>query len=312
MGYERFYCCYDKNNKKRCYSIKQDVGITGPTGATGPTGVTGATGPTGATGVGEVRVRSTNTLEPNEVARVESTYENNVTQLDFYIPRGDVGVCEIIRAGDVHTMEPTENANVGDRVVGGVHYFDFDIPRGMTGEKGEQGEKGETGLMELIGCNILSYPEVINYKAEGEEIPSEGRLPLRRMVTDHGPTLRLNVGEDTFTIYNAGGYYISFNVNAYTKKSGDAFNPNTDFVYIGLREVGGTSILVGANEWTPAEYPHNMSGQGMFMLINGQKTFELVNLGTKSIFINGCNGKNTKSNDYSSVPMVSISIVRMY
>ena len=95
MGYERFYCCYDKNNKKRCYSIKQDVGITGPTGATGPTGVTGATGPTGATGVtgaGEVRVRSTNTLEPNEVARVESTYENNVTQLDFYIPRGDVGV----------------------------------------------------------------------------------------------------------------------------------------------------------------------------------------------------------------------------
>lgn len=93
--------------------------------------------------------RSTKTLEPGEDAKVVSSYENNKTFLDFYIPRGLPGESEIISAGVVETVEPDKNAEVLDRIEGGVHFLDFWIPRGKMGETGV-GEKIEIDCVTTV------------------------------------------------------------------------------------------------------------------------------------------------------------------
>ena len=87
-------------------------------------GIVGPTGPTGEAAA--VAVRSTNLVNLDSEARVESTQDGNTLMLDFYIPRG----AESIRVGNVTTVDAGQNATITDRYVDGVHYLDFSIPRG--------------------------------------------------------------------------------------------------------------------------------------------------------------------------------------
>lgn len=126
------------------------MGRQGPMGATGPTGATGNTGPTGPAG-GEVVARITTTMSPDEEAKVISSNQGNTTYLDFFIPRGETGPMEKIKAGFVITAEPDEKAEVTERLVDNTRYFDFVIPKGQKGDKGDTGEKGEKGEIGIQG-----------------------------------------------------------------------------------------------------------------------------------------------------------------
>lgn len=126
------------------------MGRQGPMGATGPTGATGNTGPIGPAG-GEVVARITTTMSPDEEAKVISSNQGNTTYLDFFIPRGETGPMEKIKAGFVITAEPDEKAEVTERLVDNTRYFDFVIPKGQKGDKGDTGEQGEKGEIGIQG-----------------------------------------------------------------------------------------------------------------------------------------------------------------
>lgn len=133
--------CY--SSRKKCkpicpqykYYTKQIYGPTGPTGPTGPRGES----------VGRVEVRETVTIDPNEMARVESSYEDNVNYLSFFIPRGEKGDMDRIQAGEVFMMKEPDDAQVVDRFEDGKHFMDFFMPSGEKGEAGAVGPTGPTG-----------------------------------------------------------------------------------------------------------------------------------------------------------------------
>lgn len=125
----------------------------GPTGATGPTGPRGATGSAGPA-TESIMVNSTNTIEPDEPAKVVGTHKNNVMLLDFYIPKGHKGDLETVAVGSTIQLDSNQQADVSCRQKDGICYFDFKIPQGKQGNKGEQGptgERGEQGIQGAIG-----------------------------------------------------------------------------------------------------------------------------------------------------------------
>lgn len=317
-------------------NILRKTPLVGVRGATGPTGATGATGATGPTG-GEVVASSTTTLEAGEKAYVESKYQDGKNMLSFYLPRGEKGErgeMEIVQVGFVNTADPEEGADVVDRYEEDVHYLDFSIPRGMqgfkgekgekgergdkgkkgdTGEKGDKGDTGEPGPAEIQSVMILSYNgDPTRFPVGGIEIESGKRVPLMRRELDHGGFVTLDIQDMTLQFNKTGIYFVIFTVNAYVKRSGTDFNPDTDFVSIAFREVDSDKILAAANNWTPNECALNTCGQGMFVVNDLATAYELVNTQKKSMFVNGCNINQTISHSYFSVPMVSLSIIKLY
>ncbi len=88
----------------------------------------------------EIIARNTTTIDSKQPAKVVSLIKNNKTYLDFYIPKGEHGNVDMIKAGNVETVDFDKNAEVTDRIENDTHYLDFKIPRGLTGESAE-GEK---------------------------------------------------------------------------------------------------------------------------------------------------------------------------
>ncbi len=492
--------CDDKCKKpckEVCLEINKNIKLTTVTGPQGPTGATGPTGPTGADGVSAVVVRSTSTIDSGLQAKVEFERVGNVTYLDFFIPQGNTGPIDVIRAGEVTTLGNKDQACVNDRFDGRMHFFDFGIPCGNPGEKGEKGDKGdegpigprgypgETGKSEMIsidltetlnpgedaqvlddfennihhltffipkgdtgpigpqgeagekgevgpqgdrglqgeqgpqgiqglkgetgergpkgdqgekgdpgergeqglkgdtgdtgpqgekgeqgqkgekgdpgekgekgdtgpqgeqgiqgpqgeqgvkgekgdtgdtgpqgptgptepmkGAFILSYNNDPNtFPVLGQEIASNERLPLIRLELNKEEIAELDTVNNTIKLNETGVYKITFSVNAYVKKTGDTFDPATDFVAVGFRRVGTDKILAASNTWSYEEYPQNMFGQGLFVVDDVENLYELVNLQKKSIFISGADLTKTVSQSYFSVPMVSIIITKLY
>ena len=89
-----------------------------------------------------------------------------------------------------------------------------------------------------------------------------------------------------------GVYKITFSTNAYVKKTGADFDPKTDFIAVGFRIIGTDDIFAAANTWSFNESATNMFGQGLFVVNDLSKEYELVNLQKKSIYINGADNSN--------------------
>lgn len=102
------YCCVPGNNARvicQTCTSKKDRRIINVIGA-------------------KIEARHTITLAESEEAKVISTKEDDVTKLDFYIPRGGKG-----ERGEIGPAGPKGDPG----------------PRGPQGEKGEVGPQGETG-----------------------------------------------------------------------------------------------------------------------------------------------------------------------
>lgn len=279
-----------------------------------PAFLKGATGATGPAGGGEVIAGYTVTVDSGKDAKVTTTHMGDKTYLNFFIPKGDNGNSEKIKVGFVETAQPYENANVADRILDGVHYLDFVIPRGERGEQGEKGDKGATGPMGVVepeGGMIISYVDPLTYKSHGEEILSNGRLPLKRLELDNGGVVSLNEKDNTIKFLKTGVYKFTFMINGYVQKSGVDFSHDTDFVAVALRGVGSDNIYGALNGWTDGEVAQNMFGQGMLTVADTDIDYELVNLQKKSMFLVGANITQTISNSYFSVPMVSLVITKV-
>lgn len=303
-------CGCKKNHYKVCYIIGMSnytgqKGIKGATGATGPTGPTGATGPMGE--AEKINVGKITTINYNQSASVKDRYNDGIHYLDFNIPCG-------------HPGNQGPQGPPGEPGLNGI-----DGPKGERGEKGDKGDKGEqgkpgergpqgaTGPEEIKGGFILSYNnDPQNFPVDGKEITSGERLPLMRLELDQGNVVIVDTTENTIKFTKTGVYKITFSINAYVKKSGDAFDAKTDFVSVAFREVASEKILAAVTSWNTEEVATNMYGQGLFVVDNIENTYELVNTQQKSIFLNGADLTKTISQSYFSVPMVSIVIFKLY
>lgn len=281
---------------------KGETGERGEKGDTGPQGPTGPKGEPGEIGKSElISIDGVESVESDEQAQVLDDFEDNIHHLKFYIPKGVAGA-------NGEKGDPGEKGQDGEKGETGDTG-----PQGPQGERGEKGERGATGPEEILGALILSYNSDPNsFPTGGEEIASNARLPLWRCELDKGKIVSLDNVENIFKMNQTGTYKVTFTVNAYTKKTGTDFDSSTDFVAIALRQVGTDNILAAANTWSFNEAAENIYGQGIFTVDNIENTYELVNVHTKSVFINGVDITKTISHSYFAVPMLSIVITKLY
>lgn len=283
---------------------KGDIGPQGPQGERGERGEQGETGSRGEKG------EKGDTGEQGEKGEVGAKGDKGDTgergPQGEQGPKGEKG-----ETGDVGPQGP--QGEVGPQ---GPRGLQGEVgPQGATGpqgERGENGERGATGPEEIKGAFILSYnDDPNNFAVDGKEIASGERLPLLRMELDQGNVVSLNTDDNSIQFAQTGTYMLSFTVCAYVKKTGADFSHSTDFVSVAFREENSEKILIGATTWTPNETATNMVGQGMFVVDDTTKKYELINTQNKSIYINGANIMQTISESYFAVPMVSINVIKM-
>lgn len=308
---------------------KGDVGPTGPKGDKGDKGDIGPRGLPGEIGISPIiTIDATETVEPDEPAQVQEDVDGNVHHLTFYIPKGKVG--EKGDAGPAGPVGPQgEQGEIGPKGdtgekgdtgpkgekgdTGPVGPQGEQGVQGMQGEKGDKGVTGATGAIEAFSSFIISYnDDPNNFPVNGKEIQSGERLPLMRLELDNGEPITLNSVDNTLKFNKTGVYFVTFTVNAYIQMEASDFNAKTDFVAIAFREVNSEKILAAANTWTSSNVAQNMFGQGMITVADTQVDYELVNLRERSIYINGADLTKTISDSYFSVPMVTLSIIKIY
>mgnify|MGYP003235094935 CR=1 FL=1 len=193
---------------------------------------------------------------------------------------------------------------------------------GPTGPKGEQGEVGPTGpigLSETIevgsglsGLSKIQNAYIIKYNdgtvATGIKIEPDERIPLDRIELDVDNLVNLN-SEDNLIKFNKIGYYkITIMINASIKTTPNTFNPDTDFVSYGFRQTNTDNIYVGASKWIYNNEYSNVISQGIVAIDSTDNDYEIVNIGSKEIYLLSPDLNNIKSNSYFTNTLVNIVI----
>ncbi|KAA8751335.1 BclA C-terminal domain-containing protein, partial [Paenibacillus sp. UASWS1643] len=159
------------------------VGTTGSTGATGATGETGATGITGATGVGVTG----------------STGATGIT--------GETGATGITGATGVGVTGSTGVTGV----TGGTGATGVSVT-GVTGATGV-GITGVTGATGATGTSVTSNSAFAENTNGTIVVILGGTLVPLPNNQNIGTGITVNGTNDTFTLTNAGRYYISYKIN---------------------------------------------------------------------------------------------------
>lgn len=236
-------------------------------------GPTGATGPTGPAGPATIEVGLTTTSEPGTKADVLNVGTDDNVILDFNIPAGPTG-----------PMGPV----------------------GPTGAKGEIGPTGPIGPTKVKNAYIVTYNT--NQFVDGIPVDSEERLPLDRVELDVDQLVTVDSTDETIKFNQIGYYKISFMVSARSIKTDTQFDPASDFVSIGFRQINTDNIYVGNSKWIYNEEFDMISGQGIVAVNNTDNLYELVNISPQIIYLNSPDLKHIKSKSYFTNSLVNIVI----
>lgn len=283
------------------------VGITGPAGPQGMMGPIGATGPTGPTG-SSVRVLGTyNTLEelerehplgnPNDSYFVDgSLYVWSDNDHDWENvgnikgPQGDPGV-----PGD--KGDKGEKGDKGDIGPQGI--------MGPPGEVGPTGPKGDPGPSKIKTAYLVTFNEGL--PTEGISINSLSRLPVERSELDIDNLATLDQTEKTIKFNVAGYYKITFVVSARIEPE-NPFSSESDFITIGFRQINTDNVYIGTSKWLYENQYTNLLAQGILAVDNPANIYELVNLSSKTIYLNTPDIKHIKSISYFNNAIVNIVV----
>lgn len=208
-------------------------------------------------------------------------------------PTGPIGLSETIEVGETKTGDPGSKASVVDR--GGPNYIlDFTIPSGLS------------GLSKIQNAYIIKYND--GTVATGIKIEPDERIPLDRIELDVDNLVNLN-SEDNLIKFNKIGYYkITIMINASIKTTPNNFNPDTDFVSYGFRQTNTDNIYVGASKWIYNNEYSNVISQGIVAIDSTDNDYEIVNIGSKEIYLLSPDLNNIKSNSYFTNTLVNIVI----
>ncbi len=277
-------------------SFKIPRGATGLPGETGMKGEQGDPGPMGETGPrGNAMIFgrfSTQFLE-NTATYVDINRTNFPYNYEDLMPKDVVvtyngvlgSILDVDKGNNRITLRPVANISG---------------PKGDKGEPGEPGPKGDTGPTgpELIKTSlVLGYNnDPQGFPVEGMQIATGGRIPFVRLETNYGNIAKLN--QDNSIQFNETGVYsVNFVTNAYIKPAGAQFDPATDFVVVGFREENSEKVFAAANCWA-TEHAECISGQGVFVVEDISKKYELVNLQKRDIYVNAVDITKTITNSY--------------
>jgi hypothetical protein len=208
-------------------------------------------------------------------------------------PTGPIGLSETIEVGETKTGDSGSKASVVDRG-GPNHILDFTIPSGLS------------GLSKIQNAYIIKYND--GTVATGIKIEPDERIPLDRIELDVDNLVNLN-SEDNLIKFNKIGYYkITIMINASIKTTPNNFNPDTDFVSYGFRQTNTDNIYVGASKWIYNNEYSNVISQGIVAIDSTDNDYEIVNIGSKEIYLLSPDLNNIKSNSYFTNTLVNIVI----
>lgn len=92
------------------------------------------------------------------------------------------------------------------------------------------------------------------------------------------------------------------------KKQTQKFEPDNDFVTIGLRQLNTDNIYIGASRWSPEEIAREISADGIISVADTNITYEIVNLGKKTIYLFTPDLSNISSNSYFTNSLLTIIV----
>ena len=208
-------------------------------------------------------------------------------------PTGPIGLSETIEVGETKNGDPESKASVVDRG-GPNHILDFTIPSGLS------------GLSKIQNAYIIKYND--GTVETGIKIEPDERIPLDRIELDVDNLVNLN-SEDNLIKFNKLGYYkITIMINASIKTTPNNFNPDTDFVSYGFRQTNTDNIYVGASKWIYNNEYSNVISQGIVAIDSTDNDYEIVNIGSKEIYLLSPDLNNIKSNSYFTNTLVNIVI----
>lgn len=185
-------------------------------------------------------------------------------------------------------------------------------PTGPRGEIGPTGLVGPTGPTGPMGSYLIRSAYMVTYNddtsADGIPVASLVRLPIDRMELDPTNLVTLDTSEETIKFNQAGHYKIDFKVSAYPSINGIDFDPATDIVSVGFRQIDTDNVYVGTGEWVFNGEAAEVSASGIITVPDTSALYELVNLGKSTIYLNTPSIKNIASKSYFSNPLVTIVI----
>ncbi len=283
------------------YGLEHVLNFVIPKGKDGKDGAQGETGPTGPKG------------EQGEVGPAGSsvTIKGSYDTLEELLLKHPVG-----KESDAYL--------IGDNLyvwsVDGNSWKDVGVIRGPKGEKGEmgpQGIPGPTGLMGPTGpTGPAIKPEIgggffvalnSSLPSGGYQVASNMRLPITRKDTDNMGIYSLDSQNYTIQFNQQGSYKITFIVNAYIP-SITTFNPEEDFIAIGLKKVNENIIYAGASNFVYDSNIIQLVGQGILIIGDIAEVVELVNMSKKTIYLDTPKIENTTASSYFINPIVSLVI----
>ena len=121
-------------------------------------------------------------------------------------------------------------------------------------------------------------------------------------------TLEIQNNEQTIKFNLVGYYKISFIISARVLKTDTVFDPKEDFISIGLRLENTDNIYIGNSEWIYNEGYIQLKAHGILAVDNPDNTYELINVGPKTIYLNTPDINYIKSSSYFTNSLVSIMV----
>ena len=143
---------------------------------------------------------------------------------------------------------------------------------------------------------------------DGIPVNTNSPLPIDRKELDITNLVTLDTTNQTLKFNEIGYYRISIIASAYSKKTDTKFEPDNDFVTIGLRQLNTDNIYIGASRWSPEEIAREISADGIISVADTNITYEIVNLGKKTIYLFTPDLSNISSNSYFTNSLLTIIV----
>ncbi len=168
-----------------------------------------------------------------------------------------------------------------------------------------KGPKGDDGPNKIKVSYLVTFNDNVDYT--GTLINSLERIPIGRKELDIDNLINLNTNDNTMSFNLIGYYKITFIVNARILTN-DNFNPDNDFISLGLRLIDTDNVYIGASKWIYNNEYNTITGQGILAVNDTNNIYELVNLSKEKVYLNTPDIINIKSISYFTNPLVNVII----
>ena len=103
------------------------------------------------------------------------------------------------------------------------------------------GATGPSGISNLRSAYLVTFNDVVGY--QGKIIEQNAPIPIERSEIDVSNLVKLNLDDNTIQFNEPGYYKITFSITAYLLSDTGVFDPKSDIVAVGFRQVGTDNYI---------------------------------------------------------------------